>query len=41
MVDTENSLWEEYFYPSSDVLKNNFDCRNYDKLKDIKTIKTK
>lgn len=35
MIDIEDSLWEEYFYPSSDVLKNNFDCRNYDKLKEL------
>ena len=36
MTETENNkLWNEYFYPNTDALINNFDERNADKLKKL------
>ena len=34
MTDSENEIyWNEYFYPGTDVLINNFGIKNYDELK--------
>ena len=36
MTNQENDVfWREYFYPGSNVLINNFNITNYDKLKEI------
>lgn len=35
MTDSENNvLWNEYFYPDTDILINNLDIRDFDKLKE-------
>lgn len=38
MTDQENDIkWREYFYPGTDILINNYDCKDKDELKEIET----
>ena len=41
MTDAENSiLWEEYFYPDTRVLINNYDIRDYEELKRVEATES-
>ena len=36
MTDKENEIkWRDYFYPGTEILKNNFNIKDYDKLKEL------
>ena len=38
MTDQENDIrWREYFYPGTNVLINNYDCKDSEELKEIET----